>query len=651
MSSELRQSRYVATALLDRLHGWCVTLTRPVASIGVLGMLIASGVTVVDVLLRWLANTGVAALNEIVSMTFAVTVTACIPAGVAAGVGITIDIIEKVLTRRTTAWLRLFGGVLLLLFLALLTWRIMIFAQSLAADALTTVILGLQQAPFIFATGVLLGISTLVQCVVVLQLLRKALASRDDTEPRTAADVIVWWILALVAVAVILFAIYFDRVSYWANDHPTTTVIVGLLLMWIFLLGLIPLAATVGIIGVLGAALLLGSGPAFRALETEVTGFLTNYQVATLPLFLMMGSFAAVAGVADDIYRLAQAVLGRFRGGLAMATIGGCAGFGAVTGSSLATVATFGRVALPQMQVHNYAAHFSAGCIAAGGTLGALIPPSNPLIIFALLTEASIGQLFVAAIIPGLLATLLYMVTIAVVVRTSPSVAPLPQRADVTELVHALTRCGAVVLLFGSVIGGMYSGVFTATEAAAIGAFGAFIIALVRGKLRRAEFWNVMIETTASTALIYTIIFGVLTFSFFVAVSALPERAATFVGSLNLLPIVIILIILLVYLFLGCIMDSLTVMLVTVPIVTPLIIHMGYDIVWWGIINLVVVEAGLITPPFGLHLFLLKSMQPKEPLEQIYRGVLPFCVADLIKLVLLVAFPVLTLWLPSGMAR
>jgi tripartite ATP-independent transporter DctM subunit len=193
--------------------------------------------------------------------------------------------------------------------------------------------------------------------------------------------------------------------------------------------------------------------------------------------------------------------------------------------------------------------------------------------------------------------------------------------------------------------------VFTATEAAAVGAFGAFIIALIRGKLRRAEFWNVMSETTASTALIYTIIFGVLTFSFFVAASALPERATAFVGNLNLSPIVIILIILLVYLFLGCVMDSFTVMIVTVPIVTPTIMHMGYDIVWWGIINLIVVELGLITPPFGLHLFLLKSMLPNEPLERIFKGVLPFCLADFLKLLLLLAFPALALWLPSGMAR
>jgi tripartite ATP-independent transporter DctM subunit len=267
------------------------------------------------------------------------------------------------------------------------------------------------------------------------------------------------------------------------------------------------------------------------------------------------------------------------------------------------------------------------------------------------LSEASIGQLFIAAIIPGILAAVLFISTIAIVVRFAPDLAPPPEKSDSSELLGAVRRSGAAIVLFGAVIGGMYSGVFTATEAAAVGAFGAFIVALLRGKLRPAQFWGVMSETTASTALIYTIIFGVLIFSFLVAASALPERATAFVSSLSLPPSVIIAMILVVFLALGCIMDSFTVMIVTVPIITPVIIHMGYDIVWWGIINLVVVEMGLITPPFGLHLFLLKSMVPSLPLERLYRGVIPFCIADFLKLLLLLAFPILALWLPSGMAR
>ena len=320
------------------------------------------------------------------------------------------------------------GAVALLVAFAVLTWRMGIFAESLRMQGRTTVILTLPQAPFIWTTTVLLGASTFVQAIAAWDHVRAASAARRA--PWTRLDRIVWPCVALFALACVYVALNWTRVSYLAQDYPATTVIIGFLLMWILLLALIPLAAVLALSGLAGAGLLIGWGPAMSAYATEAAGFLTNYQVATLPLFLMMGSFAAVAGVSDDVYRLAQAALGRFRGGLAMATIGGCAGFGAVTGSSLATVATFGRVSLPQMEARKYAPHFAAGCVAAGGTLGALIPPSGPLVIFALLTEASIGQLFVAAIVPGLIATAFYIATIAIIVRRDPDAALAVWRGD-----------------------------------------------------------------------------------------------------------------------------------------------------------------------------------------------------------------------------
>jgi tripartite ATP-independent transporter DctM subunit len=320
-----------------------------------------------------------------------------------------------------------------------------------------------------------------------------------------------------------------------------------------------------------------------------------------------------------------------------------------VTGSSLATVATFGRISLPQMEARGYPPHFAAGCVAAGGTLGALLPPSGPLIIYALLTESSIGHLFVAALLPALLTALLYLLTIAIVVRRNPDLVPMQEKADSGELWVAIRKCGPVFLLFGSVIGGMYSGVFTSTEAAAVGAFGAFVVALLRGKLRADRFLAVMTETTASVALIYTIIFGVLVFSFFVGASGFTEAMTALVSTLDLPAVVIIGLILIAFLLLGSIMDSFTIMIVTVPIIAPVILFLGYDLVWWGIINLVVVEIGLITPPFGLHLFVLKTVLPKVSLMKMYEGVLPFCVSDFVKLFLIVLFPAIALWLPSTM--
>ncbi|MGE3248314.1 MAG: TRAP transporter large permease [Beijerinckiaceae bacterium] len=489
-----------------------------------------------------------------------------------------------------------------------------------------------------------------MQLVAVARQVEEFSGVQEKIEWR-AADMFLVLMLLFTGSACVLLMVEWQEVSYWCQDNPVKAVLIAFGCMWLLLLMLLPLAAVLAIVGLIGSSLLLSSEATLSAFATEAEGFLANYQVATLPMFLMMGSFAAVSGIADDIYSLAQAVLGRFRGGLAMATIGGCAGFGAVTGSSLATVATFGRVALPQMDARRYAPEFAAGCVAAGGTLGALIPPSGALIIFALLTEASIGQLFVAAVIPGLLAVLFYLLAIVVAVRVRPSLAPPRERPPAGEIGKAVRNCGPVALLFGTVIGGMYSGIFTATEAAAVGAIGAFLLALIRGRLNRERFWDVMSETTLSTALIYSLIFGVLIFSFFVAASALPERATEFIGALTLPPILVLIVILVCYLLLGCIMDSFTVMIVTVPIITPVVLSMGYDMLWWGVVNLIVVEVGLITPPFGLHLFVLKSMLPGVSLVRMYQGVLPFCLADFFKLVVLVAFPVLTLWLPSTMAR
>jgi tripartite ATP-independent transporter DctM subunit len=633
---------------LERLREGCETATRPVAFIGVLGMLIAAGVTVVDVLLRWLVNGGITALNEIVGMVFSVAVVACLPAGMARGVNLSVDVLEKRFSPRLATGLKAWGSVALLLFFALFTWRMFGYEAAMARDNRATTMLLLPVAPFMLAAALLLALATLVQLVIATDDIRRAAALKGAIVAGPL-DVAALAAVAGLAALAVLGAADFGVLVRWTQAHTAAAITLAVGLTWVLLLGLMPLATVLGLMGLVGCAAYIGFEPAFSAMVTEGMGFLSNYEVAALPLFLLMGSFAAVGGVAEDVYRLAQALLGSFRGGLAMATIAGCAGFGAVTGSSLATVATFGYVALPEMRARGYAPHFALGCVAAGGTLGALIPPSGPLIIFALLTEASIGQLFIAAMIPGLLAACLYLAATVTAVRVQAGIVPPAARAQTGELLAALRRSGAVAVLFGAVIGGMYSGIFTATEAAAVGAFGAFLVALIRGRLGHGVFWRAMAETTASTAMIYGLIFGVLTFSFFVNVSELPDKLMELVGGLRLAPLAIVGLILLVYLFLGCVMDSFTVMVITVPIVTPIIMHFGYDIVWWGIINLVVIETGLITPPFGLHLFVLKSMNPEVGLGAIYRGVLPFCVADFVKLLLLVLIPAISTWLPSTM--
>jgi tripartite ATP-independent transporter DctM subunit len=408
-----------------------------------------------------------------------------------------------------------------------------------------------------------------------------------------------------------------------------------------------------GLIGVVGGALLMSYGPALNVLGTTAASYLTNGDLAVLPLFLIMGSFATPAGLSADIYELAHVLLGHHRGGLALATIGGYAGFGALTGSSLATAATVGSVALPEMRARGYSPGLATGCVAAGGTLGQLVPPSTPIIIYAILTEQSVGQIFIAAVIPAAIAVILYFATIAIYVRVVPNAAPAAhQRARLDEIMQSVRKAWGVLMLFAFVIGGLYGGVFTVNEAAAVGAMGTFLFALFRGKLAGGALWRVMAEVTRTTAMIYLLIFGTVTFSFFAGISGLPDMLGSAATSFHLSPLGVVAMILAVYIFLGCIMDSFAVMVITIPIVTPIITNFGYDLIWWGIINVCVIETGLITPPFGINIFILKGIQGGDvPIWTVFRDVLPFVAADLVKLAILVLFPALSLWLPSTTAH
>jgi C4-dicarboxylate transporter, DctM subunit len=629
---------------LDWAEYYVGETSRVVAIACVCGMLFVAAITMVDVLLRWFANEPIPAINEIVQMTFSVAISACIPAGMIQRVNLKIDLVARYFTPATRAWLEVLGSTCLWLFYAVLAWRIFIYADTLASEGRTTVILGLPQAPFMYCVSALLAFGTLVQTLIIINEARRATYHGAKTTAVAAATAVLiglgsWWWVA-----------NHQMLAAWAQTHIGLAVTLVFIIMWLMTLILIPIAAIMGIVGVIASTLFIGLLPSLGAASTEVTGFLGNSQLATLPLFLMMGSFAAVADISEDVYRLAHVMLGRLRGGLALTTIAGCAGFGALTGHSISTTVTIGKVALPEMQARGYSQAFSTGVCAAGGTLGALLPPaSGPLILFALLSEASVGQLFVAVVGPGLRATLLYLITIAIYVRIWPDAAPLNKDETPGRLWAAMSRCGPALLLFGSVLGGIYFGVFTATEAAAVGAFESFLCALWRGKLRGKTFWHVMAATTATTAMIYGLIFGAQIFSFFVGVSALTESATSYMEHLSWAPIEIMAMILVVYLLLGSVMESFAVMVITVPIVTPLVLHLGYDILWWGIINICVVETGLIHPPLGLNVFVLKSIQPDVSIWTVYKGVFPFVIADLVKLVLLVVFPVITLWLVTTM--
>ncbi|MGD9864348.1 MAG: TRAP transporter large permease [Pseudodonghicola sp.] len=419
----------------------------------------------------------------------------------------------------------------------------------------------------------------------------------------------------------------------------------GLAVMFLLILIKVPIGVAMAMTGFIGYAMIGGVKPALSILVSEPVGVIESYEFAVIPLFLLMGSFATVGGLSAEIFNLAAAFIGHRRGGLAMATMGGCAAFGAVCGSSPATAATFGRVALPQMLSRGYAPGFAAGCIAAGGTLGALVPPSIIMIIYAVLAQVSILDVFLAAVVPAVLAVIMHGAAIAIYSARRPDVAPAGPRVSWTERLRTIRESWAVLVLLISVLGGIYGGVFTVNEAAAVGAAFSFLLAVFRGRLTWTVFLRALGETASNTAQIYLVIIGASIFAYFFTISRAPSEIVTLIGGLDTAPIVIIFALLAMYLVLGAIFETVSAMLITLPFVLPLVTALGYDPLWWAIINIVVIELGMITPPIGLNVFVLKSVARDIPLGTIFRGVSLFVVSDLLRLLLLTLFPALTLFL------
>jgi tripartite ATP-independent transporter DctM subunit len=426
---------------------------------------------------------------------------------------------------------------------------------------------------------------------------------------------------------------------------PIAISIVGIVAMFALILLKVPVGVAMAMSGFFGYGLLGGFGPALSIVVAEPTGVLKSYELAVIPLFLLMGSFATAGGLSAEIYHLAAAFVGHRRGGLAMATIGGCAIFGAVCGSSPATAATFGRVALPEMRRRGYATSFASGCIAAGGTLGALVPPSIVMVIYAVLARQPVLDIFIAALVPAAIAVVLHLAAIVVFTRVRADAGPAAARIGWRDRLIAVRRCWLVIILLVVVIGGIYGGVFTVNEAAAVGAALSFLFALLRGRLTWRSFLAALDETATGTAMIYLIIFGASIFTYFFTASGAPEAAVDGIKALGMPPMLVIVALLVMYLFLGAFFETVSAMLITLPFVLPLVVGLGYDPIWWAIINVVVIELGMITPPIGLNVFVLKGVAEDVPLATIYRGVTPFIAADVVRLGLLTVFPGLSLWL------
>jgi len=423
--------------------------------------------------------------------------------------------------------------------------------------------------------------------------------------------------------------------------------LLGLGAMMLLALAGLPIAFAMGLVGFFGLAIVRGWNPALASAGTLMyeTGF--SYTLSVVPLFILMGNFVSRAGLSQELFRAAYAFIGHWRGGLAMSTIVACAGFGSICGSSIATAAAMARVAYPSMRQFGYSDALACGAIASGGTLGILIPPSVIMVIYALMTEVNIGAMFAAGLLPGVLATLLLMAAVAWKTWRDPESGPRGERTPWPERLRALRGVWGVIVLFVVVMGGIYGGVFTATEGAAIGAFGAFVFALARGALTWRALIEVLVESSRTTAMLFGILIGALIFANFVNFTSMPDDLKNFVSHFQLHPMAVIVAICAIYVLLGTAMEELSMILLTVPVLFPLVVHLGFDPIWFGILVVVVVEIGLISPPFGMNLFVLRTLLPHVSTLTLYRGVIPFVVADIIRLAILIAFPAIATWLPT----
>lgn len=426
--------------------------------------------------------------------------------------------------------------------------------------------------------------------------------------------------------------------------------LVGFIALFVLMILRVPVGMAMGLVGVTGYSYLVGGGPALKLIGQVSMRTVTDYSFGVVPMFMLMGALVSASGISRELFRAANAFVGHLRGGLGFATIAACGGFSAICSSSVATAATFSTVAYPEMRRYGYPKSFATGVIAAGGTLGIMIPPSTVLAVYAIITQQDIGKLFMAGVLPGLLAVSMYMLTIFTITKVRPNMLPAIPRSSTKERLQAAKDIWAPLTLFVFVIGGLYGGFFTPTEAGGVGASGAFILGVMRRKLSVISVKDALLEATRTSAAVFTILIGAMLFGYFLTVTQTPQKLAELLTGLGIGRYGVLAIIMLMYLLLGCLMDSMAMIVLTVPIVFPVIMALGFDPIWFGVIIVMTVELGLIHPPVGMNVFVIKSVVKDVSFTTIFKGVAPFIVTDLLRLIILIAFPVISLYLPGRMS-
>jgi tripartite ATP-independent transporter DctM subunit len=423
----------------------------------------------------------------------------------------------------------------------------------------------------------------------------------------------------------------------------------GFAVLFLLMLLRVPVGMAMGLVGVTGYSYLVGAGPALKLVGQTSMRTVTDYTFGVIPMFLLMGALVSSSGISRELFRAANTVVGHFRGGLGIATIVACGGFAAISGSSVATAATFSTVAYPEMRRYGYAQSFATGVIAAGGTLGAMLPPSTVLAVYGIITQQDIGKLFMAGVVPGILAMLMYVTTVGIIGRVRPGFLPAGQPSTWRVRLDGIGGVWAPLLLFAFVIGGLYGGLFTPTEAGGMGAGGAFILGIARRRLSGADIRSSLLQATRTAAAVFTVLIGALLFGYFLTITQTPQKVTMFLTGLGLGHYGVLALIMVMYLVLGCLMDAMAMIILTVPIIFPVITALGFDPIWFGVIIVMTVELGLIHPPVGMNVFVIKSVVKDVSFTTIFLGVIPFVITDIVRLLILISFPALATFLPGRM--
>ena len=561
-----------------------------------------------------------------------------IPYAANRGRHINIDFLTCRFSDRTRLWLESVSLLMGLALFALLTWRSIEYAQLMHKLHRVTAVL---QIP-IWPVVLVVTFGCLVFSLVVLVKLIRSLVDLYDGW-RT---LLTWLILSAVILAVMYFLAVEAR-GLPFRFKPVPAGIIGMLLLFVVFLGGLPVMSSLILVGFIGMAYLRALPAGLSIMGSSPFETASSYTFSVIPLFVLMGEFCFFAGIGSDLYNMAYRWVGHLRGGLSMGTVVACGGFAAVCGDSMATAVTMGTVALPEMRRFNYDDRLAVGCVAAGGTLGVLIPPSLAFILYALLTDQSIATLFIAGIVPGVLLVTLFLLTIFIQTRFNPELGPEGPRTSFKEKIQSLKGVWATLALFVLVIGGMYGGVFTPTEGGGIGAFGALLIGVVRGRLNLRGIWNSLLEAGMISAVCIGVLVGANIFGYFLAASKLPLELAGYVAALPVPPLIILITILIIYLFLGCLMPAIPMLILTVPIFYPVISTLGYDPIWYGVVMVLMFEMAVITPPMGINVLALQCVTEDCSLGSMFQGTIPFLGAMIVCVALLIAVPGIALFLPG----